>query len=144
MIGAGVDCTTSALNRDGTELYLYKSDNFDGNIYVSYYVNDSWSKITKLNRNINTKFFESHASVSHDGNTLYFTSNRDGGQGGLDIYVSQKDAAGNWGEAKNMGPTINTAYNEETPFITANDSLLYFSSEGHNSMGGYRYLFLSF
>ena len=144
MIGAGVDCTTSALNRDGTELYLYKSDNFDGNIYVSYYVNDSWSRITKLNRNINTKFFESHASVSRDGNTLYFTSNRDGGQGGLDIYVSQKDATGNWGEAKNMGPTINTAYNEETPFITANDSLLYFSSEGHNSMGGYDIYFSRF
>jgi hypothetical protein len=100
-------------------------------------VDGAWTPIKKLNRNINTKFFESHASVSANGKKLYFTSNRDGGHGGLDIYLSEKDASGDWGPATNLGSTINTIYNEDTPFITLNDSLLYFSSEGHKGMGGY-------
>ncbi len=134
---AGDDCSSCSLNSDGTILYLYKTDNFDGNIYSSEYVNGSWTPIRKLNSNINTKYYESHAAVSTDGKKLYFTSNRNGGQGGLDIYVSEKDATGDWGPAINLGTSVNTIYNEDTPFITINDSLLYFSSEGHNGMGGF-------
>ena len=63
----------------------------------------AWTPIKKLNKNINTKFYESHASISADGKKLYFTSNRDGGQGNLDIYVSEKDATGDWGPAVNLG-----------------------------------------
>lgn len=137
MINAGDDCATCALNADGTELYLYKNDNFDGNIYVSTLENDAWTPIRKLNKNINTKYYESHASISPDGKKLYFTSNREGGLGGLDIYVSELDASGDWGPAVNMGNPINTPYNEDTPFISANDSIFFFSSEGHVSMGGY-------
>lgn len=136
-LNAGEDCSTCALNADGTELFLYKNDMFDGNIYSSRYVNDAWTPIVRLNRNINTKFYESHASVSADGKKLFFTSNREGGQGGLDIYMSEKDAAGEWGVPVNLGTTVNTPYNEDYPFITANDSLLFFCSEGHKSMGGY-------
>ena len=136
-LSAGEDCSTCSLNHDGTELFLYKNDNFDGNIYSSKYVNESWTPIIKLNRNINTKYYESHASVSADGKKLYFTSNREGGQGGLDIYVSEIDAAGDWGIPVNLGTAVNTPYNEDNPFITGNDSLLYFCSEGHNSMGGF-------
>ncbi len=134
---AGDDCSSCSLNMDGTELFLYKSDNYDGEIYSSSYENGAWKPIKKLNRNINTKFYESHASISADGNRLYFSSNRDGGEGMLDIYVSNKDASGDWGPAVNLGSVINTPFNEDTPFITENDSLLFFSSEGHNSMGGY-------
>lgn len=133
----GDDCSSCSLNSDGTVLYLYKTDNFDGNIYSSEYLNGNWTPVTKLNMNINTKFYESHAAISSDGKKLYFTSNRYGGYGGLDIYVSGKDALGDWGPAINLGDTINTEYNEDTPFITLNDSLLYFSSEGHNGIGGY-------
>ena len=136
-LNAGDDCTTCALNADGTELYLYKNDNYDGNIYCSKLVGETWSPIQKLNRNINTKYYESHASISADGNRLYFTSNREGGFGGLDIYVSTKDNNNDWGEAVNLGNAINTPYNEDAPFITQNDSILFFSSEGHTSMGGY-------
>ena len=136
-LNAGDDCTTCALNADGTELYLYKQDNYDGNIYYSKLVGETWSPIQKLNRNINTKYYESHASISADGNRLYFTSNREGGFGGLDIYVSTKDNNNDWGEAVNLGNAINTPYNEDAPFITINDSILFFSSEGHTSMGGY-------
>jgi len=136
-LNAGEDCLSCSLNMDGSELFLYKNDNFDGNIYSSKYVNDEWTPIVKLNRNINTKFYESHASVSADGKRLYFTSNREGGQGGLDIYVSERDASGDWGTAVNLGPIVNTMYNEDNPFIIQADSVLYFCSEGHNSMGGY-------
>jgi hypothetical protein len=134
---AGDDCSSCSLNKDGTKLYLYKTDNFDGNIYSADYVNEKWTPITKLNGNINTGFYESHAAISPDEKKLYFTSNRDGGYGGLDIYVSEKDASGDWGPAANLGNIINSRYNEDTPFITLNDSLLYFSSEGHPGIGGY-------
>ena len=136
-LNAGEDCSSCSLNHDGTELFLYKNDNFDGNIYTSKYVDNKWTPIVKLNKNINTKFYESHASISADGKRLYFTSNRDGGHGGLDIYVSEKDHSGDWDSPINLGITINTIYNEDNPFITANDSVLYFCSEGHDSMGGY-------
>jgi hypothetical protein len=134
---AGEDCSSCSLNNDGTELYIYKVDNFDGEIYSSTFSNGRWNPIRKLNRNINTRFYESHAAISADGNTLYFTSNKDGGYGNLDIYISRKEASGDWGPAVNIGPEINTPFNEDTPFITMNDSLLFFSSEGHNSMGGF-------
>jgi hypothetical protein len=134
---AGEDCSSSSLNNDGTQLFLYKTDNYDGAIYSSDYVNGAWTPIKKLSRNINTKFYESHAAISSDGKKLYFTSNRDGGQGNLDIYVSEKESTGDWGPAINLGSTINTPFNEDTPFITQNDSVLYFCSEGHNSMGGF-------
>jgi len=136
-LNAGDDCSSCSLNKDGTELFLYKTDNFDGNIYMSEFADDRWTPIVKLNKNINTKFYESHASVSADGKKLYFTSNREGSIGGLDIYVSEKDNTGDWGPAVNIGPAVNTEYNEDNPFITENDSLLYFCSEGHNSIGGY-------
>ena len=136
-IGSNKDCETSFLNADGTELYLYKHDEFVGNIYISHFENGHWGKIQKLNKNINTKYYESHACISHDGNTLYFTSNRPGGSGQQDIYKSIRNKDGDWGPAINLGETINTPYNETSPFITANDSLLFFSSEGHFNMGGF-------
>lgn len=136
-LGDARDCTSSSLTFDGSVLYLYKDDNYDGNLYTSTYSNSSWSRLHKLNRNINTRFFESHACESADGSKLYFSSNRDGGEGALDIYVSELDENGEWGEASNLGSAINTPFNEDTPFITLNDSSLFFSSEGHATMGGY-------
>lgn len=135
--GMGTDCHTTSLNSDGTELYLFKNDNFDGNIYVTRYADGKWTPVTKLNKNINTKFYESHASVSPDGNKLYFTSNREGSLGELDLWLAEKDALGDWGVAVNLGNTINTPFNEETPFIGKDGKALTFSSEGHGSMGGY-------
>ena len=136
-MNAGDDCSSCSLNSDGTLLFLYKTDKFDGNIYTSEYIDGTWTPIKKLNRNINTRFYESHASISADGKKLYFTSNRTGGIGELDIYMSEKNSSGDWGTPVNLGSKINTIYNEDTPFITINDSLLYFSSEGHSGMGGY-------
>ena len=131
------DISSSSLNYYGTQLFIYKLDNFVGNIYVSNYSDGSWSKILKLNNNINTKYYESHASISKDGNMLFFVSNRDGGEGGSDIYKSELQSDETWGPAKNLGSSINTPFNEDTPFLTNNDSILFFSSEGHYTMGGY-------
>jgi hypothetical protein len=134
---AGSDCSSCSLNSDGTELFLYKTGNFDGSIYSSTFENGKWLPMKELNSNINTKYYESHASVSADGKKLYFSSNRAGGIGNLDIYVSKRDDKGSWGPAVNLGPTINSEFNEDTPFITKNDSVLYFSSEGHRTIGGF-------
>ncbi len=136
-LNAGTDCSSCSLNKDGTELFLYKTDGYDGTIYSSRYIDGSWTPIEKLNKNINTRYFESHASISYDGSKLFFSSNRKGGEGNLDIYVSERNKKGDWGPAVNMGPVINTPFNEDTPFITQNDSILFFCSEGHNSIGGY-------
>ncbi len=128
-----------SISADGTELYLVRDDNDDGNIYVSYYKNDKWTKMKPLNKNINTRYWESHATISKDGKTLFFTSDRPGGFGGLDIYRSDRDEKGDWGPAVNLGPTINSIYDEETPFVLGEKEnyTLYFSSQGHYSMGGF-------
>lgn len=131
------NCSTLSLSYDGTELYLFKDDSHDGNIYVSHLQNGKWSPMAKLNKNINSEYYETHASVSPDGKFLYFTSNRKGGFGDLDIYVSERTSGDSWGIPRNLGATINTNFNENTPFVSNDGSMLYFSSEGHNNMGGY-------
>ena len=136
-LGIDDDCIPTCLSSDGTEAYFYRSDQFRGDLYVSNYINGKWTKIRRLNDNVNTKYWESHASLSHDGKTLYFTSNRPGGMGGLDIYMTQRNIGDNWGPPKNLGPVINSSYNEDAPFITSDGKRLYFSSFGHETMGGY-------
>ena len=126
-----------SLSYDGTELYLVQQDYYETDIFVSHFSNNKWSRIIRLNKNINTRYLESHACVSRDGQTLYFTSDRPGGQGALDIYTSERESGDNWGKATNLGPTVNSYYNEDTPFLTRNDTKLYFSSQGHATMGGY-------
>jgi hypothetical protein len=131
------DLFPTSLSKDGKELYLYSSADYDGIIYTSRFENGTWSPLVKLNENINTKYWESHATVSHDNKKLYFTSNRKGTYGGLDIYISNRDSTGDWGPAVNLGPVINTPYNEESPFLSDDDKTLFFSSRGHFNMGGY-------
>jgi hypothetical protein len=137
MLRVDRDLFPTSLSADGKTLYLYSSADFDGIIYTSSLVNDIWSPLVKLNENINTKYWESHATISHDNKKLYFTSNRKGTLGGLDIYVSNRDSTGDWGPAINLGPVINTPYNEESPFLSDDDKTLFFSSRGHFNMGGY-------
>ncbi|MCB2194771.1 MAG: hypothetical protein KQH79_02870 [Bacteroidetes bacterium] len=136
-LGVDDNSATTGLSYDGTELYIYRDDDFDGNIYVSYLKNGIWTKVRKLGENINTKYWESHASLSPDNNKLYFVSNREGGYGDLDIYVSERLTDTTWGVAKNLGEVINSQWNENTPFLTPDGKRLFFSSEGHQGMGGY-------
>lgn len=125
------------LSADGTKLYLQRNDNDDINLYFSIYENGVWSQVQKLNSNINTSSSETFACTSFDGKTLYYTSNRPGGFGGFDLYKSELDASGDWTSPVNLGSTINSAFDETTPFITEDGKTLYFSSEGHFNIGGF-------
>lgn len=136
------------LSVDGQELFIYKDESNmvnekDGNIYYSKLEGDVWSKPIKLGQNINTKYNENHASISADGEQLYFTSDRPGGFGGLDIYVSNKLPTGEWGPAKNLGTYINSAEDEIGPFIHPDGITLFFSSKSHTNMGGFDIFFSS-
>ena len=137
MLGFDADVYPVALSHDGTEMILYYYDDYIGNLYYSRMEDGLWAPATKLGENISTKFWESHACFSRDGNIIYFTSNRKGTHGGLDIYMAEKQADGKWGSPINLGSTINTRYNEESPFISEDGKTLYFSSYGHYNMGGY-------
>jgi hypothetical protein len=126
----------SGLSSDGTTLYLSQHDNVDSDILSSKFDGKKWSKAVKLNKNINTKYWESQAYVSEDGNYLYFASDRPGGFGGLDIYVSKREN-GDWGPAANIGQEINTSLNEDKPSITGHGQILFFISQDHENIGGY-------
>jgi len=86
---------------------------------------------------INSEYWETHACLSVDGNILYFVSDRNGGYGGRDIYRSKKLPNGKWGKPQNLGPTINTIYEDDAPFLHPNGVDLYFASKGHNTMGNF-------
>jgi tetratricopeptide (TPR) repeat protein len=137
LLGYDADIYPVALSYDGTEMILYYDDDYIGNLYYSRFEDGLWTPATKLGENISTKYWESNACFSKDGKTLYFTSNRKGTNGGLDIYRSELQPDGSWGEPVNLGTTINTRYNEECPYISEDGQTLYFSSYGHYNMGGY-------
>lgn len=132
------DQYVSSVSFDGTQIFLTREDAFNSDINTSKFENNKWSEsLPVAGQDINTKYWESHASISHDAKILYFTSNRKDGIGNMDIYKSRLQGNGQWSSPVNLGSSINTALNEDTPFITENDSLLYFSSQGHENMGGY-------
>jgi len=127
-----------ALSTDGEILFTFRSTPEDGgDIYMSKLNGDSWTKPVNLGANVNSKYWEGSCSLSSDGMTLYFASERPGGFGGRDIYSSRQQSNGKWGVAHNLGGNINTALNEDAPFIHPDGITLFFSSEGWNNMGGY-------
>lgn len=124
------------LSADGQQLLLYKSED-KGSIYISTLKGDVWSKPKKLGKHINTRNRETHASISADGKKLYFTSDRKGGYGGLDIYCAYKKDDGTWGDVKNLGSSINTDKDERAPYIHPDGVTMYFSSKGLGGLGGF-------
>ena len=127
---------TASLSYDGTWLYLVDDFASTQSIYDTFY-DEGWVRSKRLKKPITSKFNETHAALSPDGKTLYFTSDRPGGHGGLDIYKSTQDHRGRWGDPVNLGPRVNTELDEETPFLTPDGRYLFFSSQGHSSMGGF-------
>jgi len=128
-----------ALSPDGKTLFVYKTGGGKeklGDIYYSEKKSEGWTDPKDLGNKINSKYREPSISITHDGKTVYFSSDRPNGLGGLDIYKSTKNEKGEWGEPVNLGPGINTPHDEDSPFIH-NENTLYFSSQGHSSMGGY-------
>ncbi|MCF8379247.1 MAG: OmpA family protein [Bacteroidales bacterium] len=122
---------------DGKEIYISRKENYNSELFMSKFKDGKWDKAVPLSENINTIFNETHAVLSKDKSTLYFTSDRPGGYGAMDIYYCTRKTDGEWGEAKNLGKPINAIYSEETPFITADGKTLYFSSMSHATMGGF-------
>lgn len=132
---------STSINHNGTQIFLYMHDKDVGNIFTSVKTDGKWGKAERLGKSINTRNWESFASISPDGETLYFSSNRSGGHGGFDIYYSKLQQDGTWGSAINIGENINTPFNEEAPYLTPDGNTLFFISQGHNSMGGYDVFF---
>ncbi|MCU0433468.1 MAG: hypothetical protein MUC87_08450 [Bacteroidia bacterium] len=133
----GHDATVAGSN-DGQQLLLFRATGEDnGDIYTSVLFGKTWSFPEPLYGEVNTYSWEGSATLSPDGRTIYFASERPGGYGGRDLWLAEQMPDGSWGNLKNLGPNVNTADNEDSPFIHPNGSSLVFSSEGHNSMGGY-------
>ncbi|MES2566617.1 MAG: hypothetical protein V4565_07110 [Bacteroidota bacterium] len=125
------------LTPDGQTLIVYKDDGGNGNVYYSTWDGKDWSSLQAFGSDINSKYWESHACLSADNNTLYFVSDRPGGYGGRDIYRCVRLPNGAWSKALNVGPVINTKYDEDGPFIHPDAVTLIFASVGHKSMGGF-------
>ena len=107
-------------------------------LYYTTFTYGVWNGIRKFPEGINTdKHWESQPSISPNGDVLYFTSDRPGGFGGLDIYRAYRFSDGEWGDPENLGPAVNTRKNEKSPFIHPDSESLYFASDGHPGMGGY-------
>ena len=130
-----------SLSSDGMVMFFTACDRPDGegmcDIYVSVKRLDKWDVPFNLGPPVNTRYSEKQPSISPDGHALYFVSDRPGGKGGYDIYVSKLNEDGQWGTPVNLGDSINTVDNEQSPFIAMDNQTLYFSSQGWPGLGGY-------
>lgn len=125
---------------DGNHLFIHANGDF-----ASHDIRKTNRKGNKFSRAlpaelpsfINTEGVECGASMTADGNTLFFASNKKGGYGGMDIYVVRRELDGSWGEPQNLGPTINSPYDDNYPNISADGKEIYFASKGHDGIGGY-------
>lgn len=124
---------------DGQILFLFKpsEDQLTGDLYESRMGLDDWEAPIKLGSNINTEFNETSATITLDDKVIYFSSDRPGGFGGKDIYKVLRLPNGKWSKAMNLGAVVNTPDDEDAPFIHTDKKTLYFSSKGHQNMGGY-------
>lgn len=144
-VGAGGPLNTRtndaavACSPDGKSLIFYRTskNGFSGDLYITRKQGYTWSEPEKLDAEINSKYQEASASFgNNEGTTLYFSSDRPGGYGGKDIYKVNRLPDGSWSKAQNLGENINTPFDDDAPFISA-DGSLYFASQGHRGMGGF-------
>ncbi len=129
----------SSISPDGRKLFFTICENNKGfggcDIWVSDRLGDKWLAPKNLGASLNTASKETQPCISGDGRSLYFVSGRKGGQGMLDIWVSNLKNDGTWEEPENLGATINTPFDEQRPFIHPDNHTLYFSSNGHPGFG---------
>lgn len=129
---------TIAVSSDERKIYVYQDITGGGDIYYSDFSSNRFGELEHFKaRGVNTANWETHCTVTPDGLNMYFVSERKGGFGGRDIYRIVKMPDGEWSAPQNLGPTINTEADEESPFIAIDNKTLYFSSNGANSMGGF-------
>lgn len=142
--GKQLDLTINSVNHDacvglsseGQTMIIYKDDG-GGDLYYSQLSGSTWSKPISFGKSINTDSREACGNFSPDGNYLFFVSDKKGGFGGTDIYWSKKNTDGAWAAPVNMGKEVNTAEDEFSPYLNADGKTFYFSSQAHNSMGGF-------
>ena len=127
-----------SISSDGNYIFFTSCSRNGGkgqcDIWLTSKKNNRWDEPKNLQSPINTKYWESQPSISSDGRMLYFSSDRPGGYGGTDIWVSEFSISG-WSAPKNLGPTVNTSKDEQFPFIHSDNRTLYFSSNGHPGLG---------
>ena len=144
-LGFGINTSSHdacvGLSPDGNEMYIYRSvkkgTRLSGDIYVSDQKGDIWTTPVSMGSSINSPYWEPSGSTTADEKSFFFTSDKPGGMGGRDIYMCRKDESGKFMPAINLGPKINTEYDEDSPFIHTDGQTLYFSSRGHKTMGGF-------
>jgi len=129
------------LETGGNYMYFTACNREDGkggcDIYYSARTGSGWKQGINIGGPVNTSYWESQPSLSSDGSMLFFVSNRPGGFGGMDIWLSKQVKDGRWSEPVNLGNTINTPGDEMSPFIHFDGKTLYFSSNGRPCMGGF-------
>jgi len=140
-INSEADEEVAGISPDGSTVIIFVDDMFQAiyaNIYISKKKGRSLRPLISISDYVNTPTtLETSGTITADGELLYFSSNVKGGFGGMDLYVSRIMPDGTWGVALNLGPAINTKYDEEFPMISYDGAKMYFSSTGHTSMGGY-------
>lgn len=127
-----------SVSNDERRIYVYQDNIGNGDIFFSDFETNRFQEIRTFdNKFVNSEDWETHCFVTPDGRSIYFTSDRPGGYGGRDIYRLVKLPAGNWSQPYNLGPEINSEYDEEAPFMSIDNKTLYFASNGPRSMGGF-------
>jgi len=129
---------TAGMSSDGRQMMIFIGGaNGTGNLYTIDKQGSGWTAPITMGTPINSvNYLETTASITPDGKVIYFASDRKNGYGGLDIYRSDKGEDGKWGTPKNLGSKVNSKYNEDAPFIHPDQKLLFFTSDGHNTIGG--------
>lgn len=128
------------LSPDGQNMIIYRTsleNNNEGGIYQSQLVEGKWSEPKLMIAEVNSDYWETDANISADGNTLFYTSDKPGGQGGRDIWQMKKLPTGEWAKVQNLGYPINSNLDEEAPYLHPDGKTLYFSSKSHSTMGGF-------
>ncbi len=138
-VNSGMQDATVGLSADGNEMIIYRasSEQPDGDLYITQRAQGNWGVPQRMTEKINSEAHEPSATISPDGSEIYFTSDRKGGFGGRDLYRIRRLPNGEWSLPLNLGPNINTPYDEDAPFLHSDGTTLFFSSNGHNTMGGF-------
>ncbi len=131
---------SSGISPDESTLYIYRGTSSEGDIFTAHFDQEGWQKPKRQEEGKEAsgkKSHEQNIAYTFDGRTAYFVSNRAGGYGGLDIWVMHKDNNDVWQEPINLGPQVNTAYDEISVFAVPDGNTIFFSSNGHLGMGGF-------
>lgn len=135
----------AAVTADNKFMYFVVCENNQSeqcDLWFTQWEHYRWKALQRLSNVLNYPgYWDSHPTISYDGNTLIFASDRPGGQGKADLYLSTKQPDGSWSKPQNLGPDINTSGNEITPFLHSDSQTLYFSSQGHQNIGGFDVFF---